>query len=340
MMRPPRQPPVTSSGSQATIHGGGNGLGGGNEAAKKLVASVPPSEPSDLDSDGGDSVHSLPVQPSAPLFPPLSIYQPLHSLSSQSSISYADVMRSDQHHAKSDVVFLAESSQPIDVKQHCATFPAAVNTISAVGGNSTGSAPLTDLVASAATSTAAANVPCNRTAPRSTLSGIVRPFIPSDCLFSLFFLFLHVGVPLRRAASLPPTSPSVETPPVVIVGSSSSTQVDVTFGFELNEQLLALSIQPSLSSQPPKATQSSFLNPPETSTEHIMVSFSPEPRLDIKPELFPSTSTPPSSSPEGITTPTAVDFASRYRERPDLLNPPLSRRSYEIVDFISQGKQY
>lgn len=144
---------------------------------------------------------------------------------------------------------------------------------------------------------------------------------------------------MRRAASLPPTSPSVETPPVVIVGSSSSTQVDVTFGFELNEQLLALSIQPSLTSQPPKATQSSLLTPPEASAEPIiMVSFSPEPRMvETKSELFPSTSTPPSSSPEAVTTPTAVDFASRYRERPDLLNPPLSRRSYEIVDFISQG---
>lgn len=173
MMRPPRQPPATSSGSQAAIHGGGNGLVGGNEAVKKLVASVPPSEPSDLDSDGGDSVHSLPVQPSAPLFPPLPMYQPPPSSSAQNSISYADIMRSDQHHAKSDVVFLAESSQPVDVKQHCATNPvtALVNPINAAGINSAGPAPLTDLVAPAATSTAAANVPCNRTAPRSTLSG-------------------------------------------------------------------------------------------------------------------------------------------------------------------------
>lgn len=125
---------------------------------------------------------------------------------------------------------------------------------------------------------------------------------------------------------------------MVIVGSSSSTQVDVTFGFELNEQLLALSIQPSLTSQPPKAIQSSPLTPPEASAEAMMVSFSPEPRMETKTELGPLTSTPPSSSPEAVTTPTAVDFASRYRERPDLLNPPLSRRSYEIVDFISQGR--
>jgi hypothetical protein len=145
---------------------------------------------------------------------------------------------------------------------------------------------------------------------------------------------------LRRAASLPPTSPSVETPPVVIVGSSSSTQVDVTFGFELNEQLLALSIQPSPPSQQPKETQSSLLTSPEAYTEPIMVSFSPEPRSETKPdpELYPSSSTPLSSSPEAASTPTAVDFASRYRERPELLNPPLSRRSYEIVDFISQGR--
>ena len=155
-----------------------------------------------------------------------------------------------------------------------------------------------------------------------------------------FFLNILKGVPLRRAASLPPTSPSVETPPVVIVGSSSSTQVDVTFGFELNEQLLALSIQPSPPpSQPPKKTQSSLLTSPEAYKEPIMVSFSPEPRSETKPdsEIYPSSSTPLSSSPEAASTPTAVDFASRYRERPELLNPPLSRRSYEIVDFISQG---
>lgn len=173
MMRPPRQPPSNSSGSQIAIQisGGtvGNGLGGGNEAAKKLVASVPPSEPSDLDSDGGDSVHSLPVQPSAPLFPHPSLYQQQPPSSSQNSISYADIIRSEQHPTKSDVVFLAESSQPIDVKQHCATSPNAA--ILAVGTNPS-IAPLTDLVASAATFTAAANVPCNRAAPRSTLSGL------------------------------------------------------------------------------------------------------------------------------------------------------------------------
>ncbi|KAI9563051.1 hypothetical protein GHT06_010508 [Daphnia sinensis] len=315
MMRPPRQAPGNTSGNQVAIQisGGtvGNGLGGSNEAAKKMVASVPPSEPSDLDSDGGDSVHSLPVQPSAPLFPHPPLYQ--QPPPSGNSISYADIMRSEQHHAKSDVVFLAESSQPIDVNQQCAT-NAAIQT---VGTNPLGPAPLTDLVAPAATFTAAANVPCNRAAPRSILS----------------------GVPLRRAASLPPTSPSVETPPVVIVGSSSSTQVDVTFGFELNEQLLALSVQPSPPAQPPKETQSSLLSSPEAYTEPIMVSFSPEPSSETKleTEFFPPTSTPLSSSPEMSTTPTAVDFASRYRERPELLNPPISRRSYEIVDFISQA---
>ena len=165
--RPPRQPPASSSsGGQAAIQAGGKGLG--NDAAKKLVASVPPSEPSDLDSDGGDSVHSLPVQPSAPLFPPPP--PPLyHQPPPSSSISYADIIRSD--HSKSDVVFLAESSQPLDVKQPCAT---------------TGPAPLTDLVAPAATSSAAANVPCNRTAPRSTLSGIK--------LLIVLVLYLHLVI--------------------------------------------------------------------------------------------------------------------------------------------------
>ena len=184
MMRPPRQPPASSSsGGQAAIQAGGKGLG--NDAAKKLVASVPPSEPSDLDSDGGDSVHSLPVQPSAPLFPPPP--PPLyHQPPPSSSISYADIIRSD--HSKSDVVFLAESSQPLDVKQPCAT---------------TGPAPLTDLVAPAATSSAAANVPCNRTAPRSTLSGIK--------LLIVLVLYLHLVILLwqeflcgERPHCLPP----------------------------------------------------------------------------------------------------------------------------------------
>ena len=145
---------------------------------------------------------------------------------------------------------------------------------------------------------------------------------------------------------MPPTSPSVETPPVVIVGSSSSTgRVDVTFGFELNEQLLALSVQPSPPSQQPKATAAPaasaglFHHPPESSM--MTVSFSPEPTNP--PTGFfssPSPSSASSSSPDetmATTPPSSVDFASRYRERPELLNPPLSRRSYEIVDFISQG---
>ena len=116
------------------------------------------------------------------------MYQPTPSSSAQNSISYADIIRSDHHHAKSDVVFLAESSQPVDVKEHCATHPATalVNPMNATGIYFAGPALLTDLVATAATSTAAANVPCNRTAPRSTLSG--KPIdIPDKSLLAFLF---------------------------------------------------------------------------------------------------------------------------------------------------------
>lgn len=188
MMRPPRQSHATSSGSQASMQVGGGVTSSGNEAAKKLVASVPPSEPSDLDSDGGDSVHSLPVQPSAPLFPPPPIFQPPPSSSVQNCISYADIIRSEQNITKSDVVFLAESSQPIDVKQHCATSLAAVNPTPNLGNNTMSPNPLTDLVAPAASSTAAAYVPCNRSASRSTLSGKVcfPCFLFSPRFFQIF----------------------------------------------------------------------------------------------------------------------------------------------------------
>ena len=154
-------------------------------------------------------------------------------------------------------------------------------------------------------------------------------------VWGFVYVCKQIGVPLRRAASLPPTSPSVETPPVVIVGSSSSTQVDVTFGFELNEQLLALSMQP----QPARPVQS------RRPVVYEPIESSVLPEFGTTPEPTPTPPTPPSSSPSSpqeASTPSptssaAVDFASRYRERPELLTPPDSRRSYEIVDFISQG---
>jgi len=103
---------------------GGVGSAAGGEM-KKVVASVPPSEPSDVDSDGGDSVHSLPVQPSAPLFPslpppapgPAPLMVPIlipAPVAASNAISYADIIRSE--HGKSDVSFIAESSQPVDIK--------------------------------------------------------------------------------------------------------------------------------------------------------------------------------------------------------------------------------
>ena len=139
-------------------------------------------------------------------------------------------------------------------------------------------------------------------------------------------------MPLRRAASLPPTSPSVvdtDTPPVFIVGSSvgagggggaggqsnltADEDVDVTFGFELNEQLLALSATWSSSSSPLSSSSSSS-SPLSSSLLAV----------DQQQQKSPSVGNLP-------------DFASRYRERPDLANPKLSRRTIEIVDFISQG---
>ena len=106
----------------------------------------------------------------------------------------------------------------------------------------------------------------------------------------------------------------------MIVGSSSNTQVDVTFGFELNEQLLALSIQPSPPPPPP-------VRPPPSQQEEVQ----PE---EAAQRVEPVEQVNSASTGLGVIKP---DFAARYRERPELLNPPKSRRSYEIVDFISQG---
>jgi len=275
---------------------GSSSTGGGPGEIKKLVASVPPSEPSDVDSDGGDSVHSLPIQPSAPLFPSSSTTSSSTSSFASSSssasssastsasvgVSYADIIRCE--HNKSEVSFLAESSQPVDIK----------NLISSAA---------TDALIPAAKFPAApaANVPSNKLKSKAKLTDGEGN---------------GASAPLRRAASLPPTSPSVDTPPVVIVGSNSNTQVDVTFGFELNEQLLALSIQPS----PPQQEEQplSLPNEPVALLEQVCSSL----------ELV--------NNSAGFIA-TKPDFAARYRERPELLDPPKSRRSYEIVDFISQA---
>lgn len=116
-----------------------------------------------------------------------------------------------------------------------------------------------------------------------------------------------------------------------MVGANSSAQVDVTFGFDINEELLGLSFQRATPTTPsPLKLASRLATPPEL--DALEVSFSPEPQIDKAP--MP---TPPASSPESVRATPTVDFASRYRELPELLNAPLSRRSYEIVDFISQG---
>lgn len=191
MMRPPRNPNHQSGGGHGpggmavvgSSGGGGSGVGTGvgGDGIKKLVASVPPSEPSDMESDGDDSVHSLPVQPSAPLFPPPPLHQPPPPLYhapppfyNHNPISYADIIRSE-HSSKSSattdmagVSFLSESTslmmpslaavemqQPPPIK--CSTAHPAV-------------APV-------ASAQAAVNVPSNRTTSaaattKSTPSGL------------------------------------------------------------------------------------------------------------------------------------------------------------------------
>lgn len=342
--------------------------------AKKVTASVPPSEPSDMDSDGGDSVHSLPVQPSAPLyFPPLPSYHhhqpsepatppavpPATAGAPPPCFSYADIIRADAANKSgpvlppisvvatptggsgdaSGVSFLAElPSQPVDVHQFAAAAAAAAHPVPSR----------------------------NRPTPKST--GRFSEYAsPDPLLFTTLCVF--VGVPLRRAASLPPTSPSVETPPVVIVGASASAQGldDVTFGFELNEQLLALSIQPTSATTPlPAQLCSSPSQPSLTISDATPGGKAKSPLADMslndsgtsssshrspdqatEPELVTPPSSPPESQessplplpPQPMVSESnrSVDFASRYRERPELLNRPLSKRSYEIVDFISQG---
>ena len=146
MMRPPRQQTGalgSSSASQTGSASSGSAAAGAETAAKKAVASVPPSEPSDLDSDGGDSVHSLPAQPSGPLFAPAP---------PSSSASYADIIRSDQ---AAPVSFLAESSQPVDIKL------------------ASGAGPVMPTAPSDHASTAqAVNVPCNKSSgPKTSSSG-------------------------------------------------------------------------------------------------------------------------------------------------------------------------
>lgn len=175
MMRPPRQQATagSSSGSHTgSVSSGSGGLGGngGNggggvsaETVKKLVASVPPSEPSDLDSDGGDSVHSLPVQPSGPLFGPA-------PPASASHASYADIIRSDQAAKCEPVSFLAESSQPVDIKQASASS----------GGPVMPTAPSSH--APPAASVQAVNVPCNKSSAPKTSSSGNSLLLASKCL--------------------------------------------------------------------------------------------------------------------------------------------------------------
>ena len=129
-------------------------------------------------------------------------------------------------------------------------------------------------------------------------------------------------MPLRRAASLPPTSPSVDTPPVVIVGASSTTEVDVTFGFELNEQLLALSSSASSPTSAPLVVEQPLPHP-EQPVQSPKEGYCNPQEIQV---------TPPAST-------VRPDFAARYRERPDLASPTVSQRTIEIVDFISQGKR-
>jgi hypothetical protein len=181
MMRPPRHPNhqsgsahggpggmqvVGSSGGA----GGGTGTGVGGDGVKKLVASVPPSEPSDLESDGDDSVHSLPVQPSAPLFPPPPLHQPPPPLYhapppffNHNPISYADIMRSEHSGKTSEVVavsFLAESTSvmpnlnPTSVAEIQSSLPTKCSPVN------TAVAPVAST--SASLTAVAANVPSNR----------------------------------------------------------------------------------------------------------------------------------------------------------------------------------
>ena len=158
---------------QAAAGGVGSAAGG---EMKKVVASVPPSEPSDVDSDGGDSVHSLPVQPSAPLFPslpppapgPASLMVPIlipAPASASNAISYADIMRSE--HGKSDVSFIAESSQPVDIK--------SVQPVSSASVAAAPSPPLTSCAVAAAP--AVVNVPSQRApVPASAAAKSRGPF--------------------------------------------------------------------------------------------------------------------------------------------------------------------
>ena len=330
-----------------------------------------------MDSDGGDSVHSLPVQPSAPLyFPPLPSFHhhqpttdppdaPAATVAAATAItapspwfSYADIIRADAAN-----------------KSGAAALPTASAVATPIGsGDASGVSFLAELpsqpiivqqiAAASAGCPAVDPVPCrNRATPKSTGKYWMRDASLPTSLCIAFSSFL--GVPLRRAASLPPTSPSLETPPVVIVGASSSAQGldDVTFGFELNEQLLALSIQPSCLStahapsprspphqEPVLATMSSTNSkrPPllvDLTLDDSGTSSSSHQSPDQEPQLVTPPSSPPESQdPSPLARPTPVpesgrpvDFASRYRERPELLNRPFSKRSYEIVDFISQG---
>ena len=198
MMRPPRHPNHQSGsahggpGGMQVIGssggaGGGVGTGAGGDGIKKLVASVPPSEPSDLESDGDDSVHSLPVQPSAPLFPPPPLHQPPPPLYhapppffNHNPISYADIMRSEKN---AEVSFLAESSSVMpnlnatSVAEIQPSLPPKCS-------------PITNAVAPVASTSAsltavAANVPSNR------MTTVITKSTPSGQFFPFGFIFFN-----------------------------------------------------------------------------------------------------------------------------------------------------
>lgn len=169
------------------INNGGSASSTAAGEMKKLVVSMPPSEPSDVDSDGGDSVHSLPIQPSAPLFPPATATATSSSFTSSSSassppssssstaasactassaaVSYADIIRCEHNNVKSEVTFLAESSQPVDIKNLLMPSAAAPPPAEAA-----------DVLIPAATkvpaAAAAANVPSNKLKSKAKLTGI------------------------------------------------------------------------------------------------------------------------------------------------------------------------
>ena len=168
---------------QPRHHNNVNSVGGGSSSStvagemKKLVVSMPPSEPSDVDSDGGDSVHSLPIQPSAPLFP--STAPTAAATAAAAEVSYADIIRCEHNNVKSEVTFLAESSQPVDIKN--LLMPSAASPVAEVTVPAPAPAPALALAPEAADvlipaaaklpAAAAAYVPSNKLKSKAKLTG-------------------------------------------------------------------------------------------------------------------------------------------------------------------------